>query len=111
MMSKPKTRGYASHSIFGSPLSELSSSQLLLTRGQVARHFLFLKHGKYTSSKEVLPMLSQRLVDLWNHASIPTQPLKNIKTRLDRLMEEGSRASKRGRSAVKIAKFWESLDK
>jgi len=70
-----------------------------------------LKHGKYTSSKEVLPMLSQRLVDLWNHASIPTQPLKKIKTRLTRLMEEGSRASKRGRSAVKTAKFWESLEK
>jgi len=108
-MSKPKTRGCASHSIIGSPLRELSSFQLP-TRGQVARHFLYLKHGKYTSNKEVLPMLRQRLVDLWNHASIPTQPLKNIKTRLNRL-EEGSRASKRGRSAVRTAKFLESLDK
>jgi len=103
MMRKPKTRGYASQSIFGSPLSQLSSSQLP-TRGQVARHYLFLIHDKNTSNKEVVPMLSERLVDLWNHASIPTQPLNNIKTRLNRLMEEGSRASKPGRS-VKTAKF------
>jgi len=80
-------------SIFGSPLNELSSYQLP-TRGQVARRFLFLKHGNYISNKEVLHYVESPLVDLWNHASIPTQPLKNIKLRLNYLIEEGSQASK-----------------
>jgi len=97
-------------SIFGSPLNELSSYQLP-TRGQVARRFLFLKHGNYISNKEVLHYVESPLVDLWNHASIPTQPLKNIKLRLNYLIEEGSQASKWGRSAVRTAKFLESLDK
>lgn len=73
------TRGSASHSIFGSPLIEMPASQLP-TRGEVARHFLFLKENKYASNKEVLPVLAHVLIDFWNRASIPPQPLKNIKT-------------------------------
>jgi len=56
-------------------------------------------------------MSSQRLVDLRNHASIRTQLLNNIKTLLNRLMEEKSRVSKQGKSAVKTAKLRGSLNK
>jgi len=47
----------------------------------------------------------------WPLESRPTQALTNIEMRLNRLMEEGSQASKRGRSAIKTAEFWESLEK
>ena len=70
----PATRGSVSHSIFGPPLPELSISQLP-TRGDVGRHFLFLKENKYAFNKEVLRVLRQLLTDLWNTASILPQSL------------------------------------
>ena len=69
MASKYTARQSVSHSIFGPPLPELSIGQIP-TRGDVGRHFLFLKENKYASNKEVLPVLSQLLTDLWNTASV-----------------------------------------
>lgn len=108
-MNKPQTRAGASHGIFGSPLSELPLTELP-TRSQVARHFLFLKENKYASNKDVIPELAEAIIHLWNRSGIPTQSLKNIKTKLLRLVEEGSRSSRHGKQAEKTKKFEENLN-
>ena len=77
---RTETRSSSSHSIFGSPLSELPSQ--LPTRRDVARHFMFLKGDKYTGSKEILPVIAQLLFNRWNRVNIPPQFLQNIKTKL-----------------------------
>ena len=99
-----------SHSIFGAPLAELPSTQLPL-QSEVARHFLFLKTNKHKSNKEIIPVLGQLLIEIWNRASIPSQSLKNVNTKLSRLMERGSEASKQGKRAQKALKFKENLTK
>ena len=109
MASKYTTRGSASHSIFGPPLPELSIFQLS-TRGDVGRHLLFLKENKYASNKEVLPVSSQLLTDLWNTASIPPQSLKCVKNKLSRLMQEGSQASRHEKLAAKSTRFQNSIN-
>ena len=65
------------------PLTELP------TRIEGARYFLFLKENKYASNKDVIPELSEAIIHLWNRSGIPTQSLKNVKTKLLRLVEEG----------------------
>ena len=87
-------------SLVRSPLSQLSLTELP-TRSQVARHFLFLKENKYASNKDVIPELSETIIQLWNRSGIPTQSLKNAKTKLLRLVEEGSRSSRHGKQAEK----------
>lgn len=86
-MSKQTTRATTSHTVFGSPVSELPLSELR-THLQVARHFLFLEENKYTSKKEVIPELAQAFAGLWNRASIPVQPIKNVKTKLLQLWKK-----------------------
>ena len=103
------TRKAASHVVFGHPLQELPTNELP-TCLQIARHFLFLKDHKSSSNKDVIPQLSQALVDLWIRAGIPPQPLKNVKTKLMRLMDEGSKASKHGIIAERSKKFLDSLN-
>ena len=109
-MSKSTTRLSMSHSIFGAPLTELPSTQLSL-QSEVARQFLFLKTNKHKSNKEIIPVLGQLLIEIWNRASIPSQSLKNVYTKLDRLMERGSEASKQGKQARKALKFKKNLTK
>ena len=65
----------------GAPLAELLSTQLPL-QSKIARHFLFLKTNKHKSNKEVIPVLGQLLIEIWNRASIPLQALKNVNTKL-----------------------------
>ena len=101
---REKTRASSKHSIYGNPLPELPQTELP-TRIQVARHFLFLKESKYACNKDVIPELSEKLVHLWNRAGIPTQSLKNVKTKLNRLCEEGSSSSRHGKEAGKSRKF------
>ena len=74
-----------SHSIFGAPFAELPSTQLPL-QSEVTRHFLFLKTNKHKSNKEIIPVLGQLVSEIWNRASIPPQSLKNVNTKLSRLM-------------------------
>jgi len=95
--------------VFGHPLQDLPTTELP-TRLLVARHFLFLKDHKSSSNKDVLPQLSQALLDLWIRAGIPPQPLKNVKTKLMRLMDEGSKASKHGVSVEKSKQFLDRLN-
>lgn len=108
MMSSLKTRSASSHSIFGSPLSELPLTELP-TRLQVGCYFLSLKDSKYTSNKDTVPQVSQTLVELWTRAGIPSQPLKNVKLKVSRLMDEAAQASKQGKEAVKTVNFMETL--
>jgi hypothetical protein len=108
-MSKRITRKAASHVAFGHPLQDLPTSELP-TRLDVARHFLFLKDKKSSSNKDVIPQLSQALIDVWIRAGIPPQPLKNVKMKLMRLMDDGSEVSKHGISVEKSKKFMDSLN-
>ena len=71
---------------------------------------MFLKKNKYASNKEVLPVLSQLLTDLWNTASIPPQSLKCVKNKLSRLMQERFQASRHGKLAAKSTRFQNSLN-
>src|SRR5690349_13959037 len=96
-MITPKAR---SHAVFGNPLQDLPTTELP-TPLQISRHFLFLKDRKSSSNKDVIPQISQALIDRWIRAGIPPQPLKNVKTKLIRLMNEGSKASKHGMSIEK----------
>lgn len=107
-MSILKTRSASSHSVFGSPLSELPLTELP-TRLQVGRYFLSLKDSKYTNNKNIVPQVSQTLIDLWTRAGIPTQPLKNVKLKVSRLIDETAQASKQGKEAVKTVNFMETL--
>jgi hypothetical protein len=72
---------------------------------QVGRYFLSLKDSKYTSNKDIVPQVSQTLIDLWTRAGIPSQPLKNVKLKVSRLMDEAAQASKQGKEPVKTVKF------
>ena len=108
-MSKPITRQSSGHSIFSGPLSELPLTELP-TRIQVAQYFLFMKESKYANNKDVIPELAQTIIHRWNRAGIPKQSLKNVKTKLSRLMEEGSRSSKQGKDTEKTRKFEDSLN-
>ena len=109
-MSKSTTKLSISHSIFGAPWAELPSTQLPL-QSEVVRHFLFLKTNKHKSNKKIIPVLGQLLIEIWNRASIPPQPLKNVNTKLSQLMERGSEASKQGNQARKMLKVKENLTK
>jgi len=73
---------------------------------QIARHCLFLKDHKSSSNKDVIPQLSEAVIDLWIRAGIPPQQLKNVKTKVKRLMDEGSKASKHGLSVEKSKQFF-----
>jgi len=86
---KPSTRASTSHSVFGGPLPELPISELP-TRLQVGRHFIFLKENKFSANKDIVPQVADTLTDIWNRAGIPTQPPKNVKVKLLRLMEDAS---------------------
>ena len=97
-----------SHSIFGAPLAELPSTQLPLQK-KVARYFLFLKTNKHKSNKEIIPVLRQLLIEIWNRASIPPQSLKNVNTKLSRLMDRVSAVSKQGKRARRALKVKENL--
>ena len=83
------TRLSMSHSIFEAPLAKLPSTQLPL-QSEVARHFLFLKTNKHKSNEEIIPVLGQLHIEVWNRASIPPQSLKNVNSKLSWLMERGS---------------------
>jgi hypothetical protein len=107
-MSSLKTRSASSHSVFGSPLPELPLTELP-TRLQVGRYFLSLKDSKYSCNKDTVPQVSQTLIDLWTRAGIPSQPLKNVKLKVSRLMDEAAQASKQGQKAVKTVNFMETL--
>ena len=109
-MSQRTTRKVASHVIFGYPLQDLPTTELP-TRLQIGRHVLFLKEHKSSSNKDIIPQLSQNVIDLWIRAGIPPQPLKNVKVKMTRLMEEGSKASKHGASVEKSRQFMEGLNK
>ena len=76
---------------------------------QVGRYYLFLKDSKYTSNKDIAPQFFQTLIDLWTRAGIPLQPLKNVKLKLSRLMDEAAKTSKQGKEAVKSVYFMEIL--
>jgi hypothetical protein len=108
-MSKQRTRSSSSHSVFGSPLPELPTNELP-TRLHVGRHIMFLKENKFRRNNNIAPHLAQILIDLWNRAGIPPQPLKNVKTKLLRFMEEASEACKHGKQAEKTMKFEDSLN-
>src|SRR5688572_30856307 len=67
IISSLKTRSASSHSVFGSPLPELPLTELP-TRLQVGRYFLSLKDSKYSCNKDIVPQVSQTLIDLWTCA-------------------------------------------
>ena len=100
-MSKSTTRLSMSHSIFGAPVAQLPSTQLPL-QSEVARHFLFLETNTHKSNNEIIQVLGHLLIEIWNRASIPPQSLKNVNTKLSRLMERGSEASKQGKRAQEV---------
>ena len=106
-MSK-RTRTSTSHSIFGSPLPELPHYELP-TKQQVGRYIQYIKDNKYKRNKDVIPDVSEALTEIWKKASIPVQPIKNVKTKLLRLVEEASVVSKQGMDATKSKKFISSL--
>jgi hypothetical protein len=54
--------------------------------------------SKFCSNKAIVPHLPQIFTDLWNRATIPAQPLKNLKTELVRFMAEVPAASERSKS-------------
>jgi hypothetical protein len=107
-MSKQKTRASVSHSIFGHPLADLPISDLP-TRLQVARHVLFLKEKKNASNADVIPQVAKSVTELWKRSNIPCQAVKTVKTKLQRLMQEGSKASKETKLSVKSQHFVQSL--
>ena len=107
-MSSLKTRSASRYSVFGSLLSELPLTELP-TRLQVGRYFLSLKDSKYTSNKDIVPQVSQTLIDLWTRSGIPSQPLKKVKLKVSRLMDEAAQASKQGKEAVKTVNFMKTL--
>lgn len=107
-MSSQMTRSASSNSVFGSPLTELPLTELP-TRLQVGRYFLSLKDNKYNSNKSIVPQVSETLIDLWTRAGIPSQPLKNVKLKVSRLMDEAALASKHGKEAEKTINFMETL--
>ena len=106
-MSK-RTRTSTSHSVFGSPLPELPHYELP-TKQQVGRYIQYIKDNKYKRNKDVIPDVSEALTEIWKKASIPVQPIKNVKTKLLRLVEEASVVSKQGMDATKSKKFISSL--
>ena len=107
-MSSLKTRSASRYSVFGSILSELPLTELQ-TRLQLGRYFLSLKDSKYTSNKDIVPQVSQTLIDLWTRVRIPSQLLKNVKLKVSRLMDEAAQASKHGKEAVKTVNFMKTL--
>lgn len=109
-MSKQKTRASLCHSVFGNPLPELPMTELP-TRIQIAGHLMFLKDRKNASNTDVVPQLAQTLIDLWNRASIPTESIKNVKTKIRQSMEEGSKVSQHGKLPEKSQSFIDSLHK
>ena len=109
-MSLRKTRSSVRHGLLGDSLSELPLSELP-TASQVAKHFLFLKYNKYSNNKEIIPIISQSLIKLWERAGIPPQTFKNVKRKISRLMEECSATTKHGRESQKAQRFEASLKK
>ena len=106
-MSK-RTRTSTSHSVFGSPLPELNHYELP-TKQQVGRYIQHIKDNKYKRNKDVIPDVSEALTEIWKKVSIPVQPIKNVKTKLLRLVGEASVVSKQGMDATKSKKFISSL--
>ena len=94
--------------MFGATFAELPSTQLPL-QNEVARYFPLLKTNKHKSNKEIFPVLGQLLIEIWNRASIPRQSLKNVNTKLSRLMVRGSAVSKQGKRARRALKVKENL--
>ena len=86
---KVKTRSSTSHATFGTPLPELPACQLP-TQLHVCRHFIFVKENKFKSNKEVAPIVSRKVVSLWEKGNLPTQSFKTINRNLIRLMDRGS---------------------
>ena len=80
-MSKQSTRASVSHSIFGNPLEDLPKSELA-TRLQVASHVLVLKQRKNASNLDVIPQVSKSIIELWKHAGIFFQAIKNVKIKV-----------------------------
>lgn len=110
MMSKQKTRASVSHSVFGRPLMDLPKTELP-TRGQIARHVLFVKERKNASNSDAFPIVLETVTSLWKRAGIPTEPAKNINIKLKRLMEQGSKQSQYRTLSGKGQLFVDSLDK
>ena len=68
------------------------------TRLHVEQHFLFLKESEFQTNKEVAPKVAASFLDIWSRAGIPSQPLKNAKTKISRLMQLGSKATQHGQN-------------
>lgn len=77
---------------------------------QVGRYIQHVKDNKYKSNKDIIPEVAEALTEIWKKASVPVQPIKNVKTKLLRLVEEASVVSKQGMHATKSKKFMSSLD-
>jgi hypothetical protein len=90
--SKEHVHALTSHSLYDGPPPELPMTEIL-TRLQVERHFIFLKENKFAANKDIDPQVADSLNDNWNRAGIPAMPLKDVKIKLLRLMEDTSQAS------------------
>ena len=108
-MNQQRTRAAARHCVLGESISELPQIELP-TKLQIAKHFLHLKETKYSGHKELVPVICQSVIKIWDRAGIPQQPLKTIKTKLSRLMEECSETTKHAETD-KSKMFVQSLDK
>jgi len=80
-------------------------SNVLPARRHVDQHIRFLNEIKFCSNKDIVPHVAQIFTDLWNRASMPAQPLKNVKAKLVSFMAEVSAACECGKQATKTKNF------